>query len=141
MTNYSKEKHLEFIQSNIARMNKCSFQMKGWAIAIFSAILALYASSILDKILEIWIFKYVMSIPILICWILDSYYLSIERKFICMYNDVAGVTKNQKVKRYEMPIKKYKGWKNCTFRAMFSAANICLYVAIITCLIVFIISI
>lgn len=28
------EKHLEFLQANITRMNQCSFQMKGWAIAI-----------------------------------------------------------------------------------------------------------
>lgn len=29
-----KEKHLEFLQNNISRMNQCSFQMKGWAITI-----------------------------------------------------------------------------------------------------------
>ena len=31
------EKHLEFLQNNINRMNQCSFQMKGWAIPIASA--------------------------------------------------------------------------------------------------------
>ena len=38
-------KHLEFLQTNIARMNQCSFQMKGWAIAIVSALLAVYAAN------------------------------------------------------------------------------------------------
>lgn len=41
-------KHLEFLQTNIARMNQCSFQMKGWAIAIVSALLAVYAATIND---------------------------------------------------------------------------------------------
>lgn len=43
-----KIKHLEFIQSNISRMNQCSFKMKGWMITIDSALLALFAASI-DK--------------------------------------------------------------------------------------------
>lgn len=43
-----KIKHLEFIQSNISRMNQCSFKMKGWMITIDSAFLALFAASI-DK--------------------------------------------------------------------------------------------
>ena len=40
-----KIKHLEFIQSNIARMNQCSFQMKGWTITIVSALLAIYVAT------------------------------------------------------------------------------------------------
>jgi len=38
-------KHLEFIQTNIARMGQNSFQMKGWAITIVTALLALFAAS------------------------------------------------------------------------------------------------
>lgn len=33
----AKEKHLEFIQGVITRMAKCSFMIKGWAIAIATA--------------------------------------------------------------------------------------------------------
>ena len=40
------EKHLEFLQSNISRMNQCSFQMKGWAITIVSALIAVYVATI-----------------------------------------------------------------------------------------------
>ena len=40
-----KLKHLEFIQNVITRMNRNSFQLKGWAITIVSAILALAAST------------------------------------------------------------------------------------------------
>lgn len=42
------ETHLEFLQNNINRMNQCSFQMKGWAITVVSALIALYASSITE---------------------------------------------------------------------------------------------
>ena len=44
--NDNQVKHLELVQSNIVRMNQCSFQMKGWMITIVSALLALYAGSI-----------------------------------------------------------------------------------------------
>ena len=42
------EKHLEFLQNNITRMNQCSFQMKGWAITIVSAFVAAYVATITD---------------------------------------------------------------------------------------------
>ena len=29
------EKHLEFVQNNITRMSQCSFQMKGWSLALY----------------------------------------------------------------------------------------------------------
>lgn len=41
----SNEKHLEFIQNIITRMNTNSFQIKGWAVTIVYALLAIYASS------------------------------------------------------------------------------------------------
>ena len=38
-------KHLEFIQAVITRMNTNSFQIKGWAITIVAALLAVFAST------------------------------------------------------------------------------------------------
>lgn len=133
----TKDKHLEFIQNNIDRMNKCSFQMKGWAITFVTALLALYAASMNGTSQGIILFVYIAIAPTFICWMLDSYYLSLERKFIAMYNDVAGITKKCKFKPYEINIKKYHGWKNCMFRAIFSFTNVVLYVFIITGLICF----
>ena len=69
-------KHLEFIQSNIARMNQCSFQMKGWMLTIVSALLALYAGSINAETGNgINMFIYIAIVPTLIFWFLDSFYL------------------------------------------------------------------
>jgi len=42
------EKHLECIQNSITRMNQCSFQMKGWAITLASALIALFACPFFD---------------------------------------------------------------------------------------------
>ena len=77
-------KHLEFIQAVITRMNANSFQLKGWSIAIVSALLALYANS--NNVIYI----FVAIIPTLLFWGLDAYYLQQERKFRGVYNNVSG---------------------------------------------------
>lgn len=81
-----KLKHLEFIQNVITRMNTNSFQIKGWAITLVSATIALYASTKNDCFILVGVF------PSLIFWFLDAYYLTQERKFRGLYNDVAGVS-------------------------------------------------
>ena len=124
------EKHLEFLQNNITRMNQCSFQMKGWAITIVSAIIAAYVATITDTNPGNKLFIIVAIIPTIIFWFLDSFYLSKENKFIGMYNDVAGITEDKKhiaLKEYEMPMKKYRGWKYSIFKAMLSPSEIILY--------------
>ena len=40
-----KRQHLEFIQNVITRMNTNSFQIKGLAITIVTALMAIYAST------------------------------------------------------------------------------------------------
>ena len=82
-----KLKHLEFIQNVITRMNTNSFQIKGWAVTIVSATLALYASTKNDCFVLVGVF------PAFIFWFLDAYYLTQERKFRGLYNDVAGISK------------------------------------------------
>ena len=134
------EKHLEFLQNNITRMNQCSFQMKGWAITIVSAFIAAYVATISDTNLGNKLFIIVAVIPTIIFWILDSLYLSKENKFIGMYNDVAGITEGKKrveLKAYEIPMKKYNGWKFSIFKAIISPSEIILYGLIILGLLAF----
>ena len=92
-------KHLELIQSIITRMNSNSFQIKGWAITIVSALLALYAGK--D---ENTTFILVAIAPTLLFWFLDAYYLQQERKFRGLY--IAAI--EHKVKVFTMDITKYK---------------------------------
>lgn len=86
-----KYKHLEFLQSNISRMNSCSFQMKGWCIAVVSALLAIYAASITDDGKGNYWFIVTGIVASFLFWGLDTYYLSIEKKFVKTYNIVAGI--------------------------------------------------
>lgn len=97
-----KMKHLEFVQNVITRMNTNSFQLKGWAITIVSALLALYASSDNNVL-----YVFVAIIPTLIFWFLDSYYLRQERRFVGLYNDIVnGNIKTEQM--FSMDIEKYK---------------------------------
>ncbi len=83
-------KHLEFIQNVITRMNTNSFQIKGWAVTLVSALLAIFASTKNDY------FVLAAMFPAVVLWFLDSYYLMQERKFRGLYDDVAGVSEQPK---------------------------------------------
>lgn len=135
------EKHLEFLQNNISRMNQCSFQMKGWAITIASALVAIFVSTISSESQGNKIYLYAAIASSILFWGLDSLYLSKERKFIGIYNDIIGVDNeaNQptvNIKEYEIPLKKYNRGYYCIFRSIISLSEITLYGAIIAGLLV-----
>lgn len=127
-------KHLEFIQSNIARMGQNSFYMKGWALAVLAAVLALYAASVGDNGYGNTVFLYVAVIPTTVFWLLDSYYLQQERKFRGVYNDVAKLSEEStriNIKPFEMPLYKYNGGKYSLTSVIFSITEYPLYLTII----------
>lgn len=129
-------KHLEFIQANIARMNQCSFQIKGWATTVITALLALYAASISSETgsgnnMFIW----VAIAPTFVFWILDSYYLQQERRFRGVYNDLIRADTREKISPFTMPLDKYKCEKYCFFRVMWSITEFPLYLLFIVGLI------
>lgn len=108
-------KHLEFLQNAITRTNSNSFQMKGIAITIVSAMLAIYASNSKPLV-------FLMAVPsTIIFWCIDSYYLQVERKLRAIYDDVIGIKSHVAVGLFEFPLKKYKGkdsrfnYLNCMF--------------------------
>lgn len=139
MDNEIKLKHLDFIQSNITRMNNCSIQMKGWAITIIAALLAVYAATINDCGVGKNVFIFIAIAPAALFFFLDSYYLQQERKFRAVYNDVAELNDSESaivIRPFEIPLNKYKGWKYCILRAMLSWTEIPLYGIMIAGLIV-----
>jgi len=123
-----KLKHLEFIQDVITRMNSNSFQMKGWMVAIVSAILAIFASTKNHD------FVLVAILPTLIFWFLDAYYLWQERKFRGLYNDVAGITKENKIALFAMRPDLYKGDKYSYGNVFTSITIILVYLPVIVIL-------
>ena len=132
-----KIQHLEFIQNIINRMNKNSFQIKGWMITIVSALLALYASS------NNYFYVFVAIAPTLIFWFIDSYYLQQEKRFRGLYEDVIDPKKNipafSKLDAYatgifSMDISDYKlgRYKYCS--SLFSLTTATLYLTVACCL-------
>jgi len=82
----NKLKHLEFIQNIITRMNTNSFQIKGMSITITAALLALTASDYNILYVSIAYFS------LFIFWGLDAYYLSKEKGYRELYEEVRGLT-------------------------------------------------
>lgn len=78
-----KLKHLEFLQLTITRMNVNSFLLKGWTITLVAALFALAAKDTNSN--------YVMIAYVVIpsFWVLDGYFLAIERRYRDLYNEVA----------------------------------------------------
>ena len=77
-----KLKHLEFVLNIITRMNTNSYQIKGMSITITAALLALSSSNF--NIL----YASIVYFSLLIFWGLDAYYLSQEKGYRELYNEV-----------------------------------------------------
>lgn len=82
----AKLKHLEFIQSVISRMATNSFLFKGWAITIAAGLSAFAAADTKTGTLIIALVATAMF------WMLDGYYLWLERCFIALYSTVAATS-------------------------------------------------
>ena len=107
-------KHLEFIEGTISRMNQCSFNLKGWAVGLTSALIGFFASNLSSLAFPIWIYTAIIIIPIVIFWTLDSFYLQQERKFRDLYNDVAHLHPARSIRAFDMSLSRYKG-NRCSY--------------------------
>jgi len=112
MTTEEKMKHLEFIQGVINRMANNSFLLKGWTITIVAALFALFAKDTNPNYILI------AFLPVIIFWLLDSYYLAQERRFRTLYNAV--IMPNSIISSFSMDTKVVKNSKNTWFKAIFS---------------------
>lgn len=85
-TEASKLKHLEFIQQNITRLADQSFRVKGWAVLLSSALLALVLRFGPESAP-----RAAAALPVFF-WLIDSYYLKQERAFRKLYDVKRGLT-------------------------------------------------
>jgi hypothetical protein len=79
----AKIRNLEMIQEVINRMAGNLFYLKGWSITLVVGLFALASSKDANPIFAVMAF-----LPLFVFWILDGYFLSMERSFRDMYNDV-----------------------------------------------------
>lgn len=84
-----KVKHLELIQNVISRMAGNSFMMKGWATVLFAGVCALANEENGDLILL------GVCIPLTCFWGLDAYYLSRERLYRDLYEEVLKMNQDE----------------------------------------------
>ena len=85
-------------------------------------LLAIYASN------QNKFFLLISIVPTILFWFLDTYYLTQERKYRELYNDVAGVSENpQQLKEFEMRPDLYKGGKYNDFNILLSKTIWILY--------------
>lgn len=118
----NKRKHLELIQGIINRMAGNLFFLRGWTITLITGLFALSAAK--GSYGGYILLAYFL---LLIFWILDGYFLSQERRFRCLYDDVRKLDE-QKID-FSMNTKKYKDiWRNTWFGSMLSATLLWFYV-------------
>jgi len=81
--NEKKLKHLEFIQNVVSRMAGNLFYLRGWVITLLAGILVLL-TKIGDGKLPI-IF---LTLMVVLFWLYDGYFLSMERMYRDLYDKV-----------------------------------------------------
>ena len=74
--------HLKLIEDIISRLAHNSFALKGWSITLVTALL------IFARVNENCLFLLIGLIPVIFFWILDSYYLWLEKRYRGLYDEV-----------------------------------------------------
>lgn len=118
----NKRKHLELIQAIISRMAGNLFFLRGWSITLITGVLAL--STAKGQYSGYVLLAYFL---LLIFWILDGYFLSQERQFRCLYDDVRSF--NEKDIDFSMSREKYKDiWHNTWLGSIISKTLLWFYI-------------
>ncbi len=73
-------KEIDLIQSCINRMANNSFLLKGWTVSLIAVFIALLS----DKV-EMFIVFFIISLVITSFWILDAYFLRLEKMYRKLY--------------------------------------------------------
>lgn len=116
--------YLQIIQKIIARFANNSFLIKGWAITINVAFIAIVGKDLLlnKKFILLGI------IPTLLFWFMDGYYLSLERKYINLYNHAR--TLGEKDVDFSLDIDSHKTCQTNWVVSTFSKSLNIFYIAI-----------
>lgn len=125
-------KHLDYIQNAISRMADTSFKIKGLAITVVSAFIGIYVKT--SNINFLW----ALIFPLVLFWILDSYYLQQERKLRAIYNILINKEHHFgfKIRKFDIPLEKIKGCRYKLFSVMVSKTEICFYLGIIVLILI-----
>ncbi|MDB5073366.1 MAG: hypothetical protein JWM87_4477 [Candidatus Eremiobacteraeota bacterium] len=79
-------KYLEMLQGVITRMAGNEFSLRTWSVTLGTAVIGYAASK--DGNTKA---AFIAILPALVFWLLDAYFLSLERKFRALFNTAAAV--------------------------------------------------
>ena len=109
-------------------MNSNSFSMKGWMVAIVSALAAVYASDASNPCGYIY---FMIAIPVVLIFCgLDAYYLKMEKQYRDLYNKVL---ESPTITDFNMDS---SGFKRTLWQAFMSPSVWILYVSVLVLLVV-----
>jgi hypothetical protein len=109
------------------------FYLKGWAITLIAALFALSSK---DTNLS---YFFIVYFPVFIFWILDGYFLSQERLYRALYNDVRKL--DEKDVDFSMNTEKYKqDKKNSWLQSMIAPTLLWFYIPLILAMLLIIIT-
>ncbi|MEF7612993.1 hypothetical protein V4F39_03650 [Aquincola sp. MAHUQ-54] len=121
----NKLKHLEFLQGAVNRMASNLFLLKGWTITLIAGLFALSAKDANAAYVLVAFF------PALVFWILDGYFLSQERRFRALYDEVRKLPEDQI--DFSMDTRPFKReYRNTWIGAMFSRTLLIYYGMLVT---------
>lgn len=123
----NKQKHLEFLQQVITRMNTNSFMIKGWTVAILSALFVLSQKDTNQQFLVFAVF------PSLVFWIMDGFYLSQEKQYRALYSTIAR--KKEAEIDFSMDARAFNTGDNTWIGAILSKTLIPFYGILIFCIV------
>ena len=104
-------------------MSHNSFLLKGWNVTLIAV---LFTLAVKDTNKNYFIIAF---IPVIVFWILDSYYLSLERSFRGLFNKVR--TDGSETTNFSMDIKEFREGKNSWGKSFFSKTILIFYLSII----------
>ena len=121
--------YFKIIQNSIDRLARNSFLIKAWTITLIGGISILTFSFI-----NILIFS-VLAVIIFFFWILDSYYLRIERLYRALYNESVEKFNNPSLRKeimlFDMKIERFYENSSKLLKVMFSHTEILFYLSLI----------
>ncbi len=110
-----KRAHLQMIQGVISRMGGNLFYLRGWSIAVIAGVLAFLSQSSVNKSLLVPLI--ILGIVTFLFWIYDGYFLSLERKYRDLYDDVRkktdGIDFSMNISKYSKTVDNKVIW--CMF--------------------------
>ena len=118
-------KEIDLIQGVIKRMAQNSFLLKGWAITIIVAVLALTKETLITN--NITYFSMILLIPLIVFWYLDAFFLHKERCYIKLYDWVIINRPKTEDFQYSLNYSRFEKEVESIGKAMLSSTLITFY--------------